>query len=61
MRSTSVRFFVLRSLPLPVRLQTFQENTLARRLYEARGFRAVEFTDGQKNEEHCPDVLYERQ
>ena len=33
---TQMLFFVLRFLPLPVRLQTFQENTLARRFYEAR-------------------------
>jgi ribosomal protein S18 acetylase RimI-like enzyme len=43
-----------------VRLYTFQENTGARRFYERYGFTAVKFTDGQDNEEHCPDVLFER-
>lgn len=39
-------------------LWTFQRNTGARRFYEARGFRAVEFTDGAENEEREPDVRY---
>ena len=39
-------------------LWTFQDNTRARRFYEARGFRAVEFTDGDGNEEKTPDVRY---
>jgi hypothetical protein len=30
----------------------------ARRFYEARGFVASEFTDGLRNEESQPDVLY---
>ena len=47
-------------LPSRVRLHTFQQNQGARRFYEWRGFRAVEFTDGSANEERCPDVLYER-
>ena len=37
----------------------FQANSGARRFYERRGFVAVEFTDGESNEERCPDVLYE--
>lgn len=45
---------------LPVRLYTFQANHHARGFYEAHGFRAVAFSDGQGNEEKCPDVLYER-
>jgi GNAT superfamily N-acetyltransferase len=49
----------LRSLPLPVRLYTFQANERARSFYERHGFKAVAFTDGGANEEHCPDVLYE--
>jgi GNAT superfamily N-acetyltransferase len=49
----------LRTLPLPIRLYTFQANAGARRFYERHGFRAIEFTDGRGNEEQCPDVLYE--
>jgi ribosomal protein S18 acetylase RimI-like enzyme len=43
----------------PVRLHTFQENDAARRFYEKHGFQIVEFSDGSKNEENCPDMLYE--
>ena len=39
-------------------LWTFQENMRARRFYEARGWVAVELTDGQGNEEKEPDVRY---
>lgn len=39
-------------------LLTFQRNAPARRFYEARGFVASEFSDGSRNEEHAPDVLY---
>ena len=39
-------------------LWTFQANTRARRFYEARGFVAVELTDGSGNEERTPDVRY---
>ena len=42
----------------PMQLWTFQQNTRARRFYEARGFRAVEFTEGEGNEEKTPDVRY---
>jgi GNAT superfamily N-acetyltransferase len=49
----------LQSLPLPVRLYTFQANERARSFYERHGFKAVAFTDGGANDEHCPDVLYE--
>ncbi len=49
----------LRTLPRPIRLYTFQPNTGARRFYERHGFVAIEFTDGQGNEERCPGVLYE--
>ncbi|ODT87128.1 GNAT family N-acetyltransferase [Phenylobacterium sp. SCN 70-31] len=42
----------------PKQLWTFQANARARRFYEARGFRAVEFTDGEGNEERTPDVRY---
>lgn len=47
------------ALAPPIRLYTFQANVGARRFYERHGFIPVEFTDGQSNEEHCPDVLYE--
>jgi ribosomal protein S18 acetylase RimI-like enzyme len=43
----------------PIRLYTFQANAGARRFYERHGFAAIEFDDGSKNEENCPDVLYE--
>jgi GNAT superfamily N-acetyltransferase len=43
----------------PKQLWTFQQNERARRFYEARSFRAVEFTDGEGNEEKTPDVRYE--
>ncbi len=46
-------------LSSPIRLYTFQANTGARRFYERNGFHIIELTDGQANEEHCPDVLYE--
>ncbi len=49
----------MRERPAILRLWTFQKNTPARRFYEARGFRAIEFTDGSRNEERTPDVLYE--
>jgi GNAT superfamily N-acetyltransferase len=39
-------------------LWRFQANARARRLYEARGFRAIRFTDGAQNEERTPDVRY---
>lgn len=48
-----------RCLPWPIRLYTFQANLGARRFYERHGFSAIEFTDGEGNEERCPDVLYE--
>lgn len=43
----------------PKQLWTFQANARARTFYEARGFTAVEFTDGAANEEKTPDVRYE--
>lgn len=39
-------------------LWCFQANLRARRFYEARGFRAIEFTDGAHNEEKTPDLRY---
>ena len=46
-------------LSRPIRLYTFQQNIGARRFYEANGYKAIVFSDGQENEEKCPDVLYE--
>ena len=40
-------------------LWTFQRNAGARAFYEARGFKAAEFTDGSGNEEREPDVRFE--
>jgi GNAT superfamily N-acetyltransferase len=45
--------------PERLRLWTFQRNSPARRFYEKRGFVAIEFTDGSRNMEREPDVLYE--
>jgi GNAT superfamily N-acetyltransferase len=47
------------TLGAPIRLHAFQANTGARRFYERHGFVAIEFGDGSKNEENCPDVPYE--
>jgi GNAT superfamily N-acetyltransferase len=41
------------------RLWAFQKNARARKFYEDRGFRPIQFTDGSGNEEKEPDVLYE--
>lgn len=43
----------------PVRLWTFQGNTRAVAFYRRHGFVAVEWTDGDRNEEGLPDVLFE--
>ncbi len=56
---TALLYHALELLPRPVRLWAFQENQGARRFYERHGFSPIEFTDGQCNEERCPDVLYE--
>jgi len=40
-------------------LWTFEGNHRARSFYEQRGFVAVEFTDGSRNEERTPDVRYQ--
>lgn len=41
-----------------LQLFTFQRNARARSFYEAKGFRAVEFNDGSRNEEREPDIRY---
>lgn len=45
--------------PEGLRLWTFERNLRARKFYEKRGFAAIQFTDGSRNEERTPDVLYE--
>ncbi|MES2583486.1 MAG: GNAT family N-acetyltransferase [Pseudomonadota bacterium] len=52
--------YALAGVTQAVRLYTFQANAGARRFYERHGFKPLEFTDGQSNEERCPDVLYGR-
>jgi GNAT superfamily N-acetyltransferase len=47
--------------PGGLRLWVFQRNDGARRFYERHGFTLVELTDGNRNEEHEPDALYEWQ
>lgn len=42
-----------------LRLWTFLRNTLARRFYENKGFVEIDRTDGARNEEKEPDILYE--
>ncbi|HVN33913.1 MAG TPA: GNAT family N-acetyltransferase [Casimicrobiaceae bacterium] len=43
-----------------LRVSTFARNEKARRFLERRGFRAVGSGDGSANEEHEPDLRYER-
>lgn len=46
---------------MPVtQLYCFQANDGARRFYERHGFGAVSFSDGGRNEEGLPDILYVR-
>ena len=56
---TKLLTHALDSLPRPIHLWTFQQNHRARRFYERHGFRAIKQTNGDDNEERCPDVLYE--
>jgi GNAT superfamily N-acetyltransferase len=51
--------YPLSVLPRPVRIWTFQENDRAIRFYEHYGFKTIKYTNGEDNEEQCPDVLYE--
>ena len=48
----------MRSYP-HLRLWAFQKNAAAIRFYLARGFREIERTDGSRNEEREPDILFE--
>jgi putative acetyltransferase len=41
-----------------LKLWTFQQNEGARIFYERNGFAALEETDGSRNEEKAPDILY---
>ena len=47
-----------RRSPAGLQCWAFQRNARARSFYEARGWRAVELTDGADNEEREPDVRY---
>ncbi len=49
----------LATLGRPVQLFTFAANEGSRRFYERHGFQLIAQSDGQTNEEQCPDVLYE--
>jgi len=51
--------FAKTTLSSPIQLHTFQENVRARKFYERHGFQVIGLSDGSKNEEHCPDILYE--
>jgi putative acetyltransferase len=42
----------------PLNLWTFQSNTKAQAFYERNGFQVIEETDGSRNEEQEPDMLY---
>ncbi|MER5932488.1 GNAT family N-acetyltransferase [Streptomyces sp. NPDC002054] len=59
-RGLGDRFIALakRQQPDGLTLWTFQVNTSAHRFYERHGFTAVERTDGRRNDEREPDVLY---
>jgi GNAT superfamily N-acetyltransferase len=46
------------SRPEGLELYCFTRNAPARVFSEACGFVPIQFTDGQRNEEHEPDVLY---
>jgi len=48
-----------KQLARPIRLYTFQQNARARLFYQRHGYKAIALSDGQSNEERCPDVLYE--
>ena len=47
-----------RERPQGLRLWTFVSNTGAQRFYERHGFVETERTDGRRNEERAPDILY---
>lgn len=43
-----------------LRLFTFQQNHLAKTFYERHGFVCIGLSEGENNEENCPDALYEK-
>lgn len=43
----------------PLRLWMFQRNAAAIRFYQVHGFCEIERTDGSRNEEREPDILFE--
>jgi len=47
-----------RERPDGLRLWTFESNRGAQRFYLRHGFHEVERTDGSRNEERSPDILY---
>jgi GNAT superfamily N-acetyltransferase len=47
-----------RERPDGLELWTFASNTGAQRFYERHGFVAIRRTDGSRNEEQSPDILY---
>lgn len=47
-----------RASPSGLRLHVFTRNTDARAFYERHGFRAVDESDGSRNEENEPDMTY---
>ncbi len=49
---------VIKSHQQRIDLWTLENNTRARRFYEARGFVEIQRTDGKTNEEQEPDLLY---
>jgi GNAT superfamily N-acetyltransferase len=49
---------IAKAAHLNLSLWTFQRNEHARSFYEANGFLPVEITDGSRNEEQEPDILY---
>jgi N-acetylglutamate synthase-like GNAT family acetyltransferase len=50
---------LLPAMGRPVRLYTIQQHSRARHFFEAHGFCAKTFSNGEDNEERCPDILYE--
>ena len=51
--------YALDTAPGVLRLYTFQENSRAPEFFERHGFAVIAFSNGDGNEEQCPDVLYE--
>lgn len=58
---TALLDHAMNTLPPPIRLYTFHCNEAARHFYERHGFKAIAYSDGSRNEENSPDILYEWQ